>query len=340
MLNLTSTRYTAMIGTGGIGSGAFFAVEGNHTLGREESRGGRFLDRRDYCKLHIISHYVQTLLGPACAVLPVGKVGDDDAGHALLEEMRAAGLSLAHVQAVPGAQTLYSFCFIYPDGSGGNMTTTDSACALVDAAAVRAAEDAFARHAGRGIALAVPEVPLAARAEVLRLGTAHGFLRVASFASAEIDDARALLPSIDLLAINVDEAAAFAGLHGRDLAPAEIAAAAVAALTAVNPALQVSITAGKAGSWCWDGTALCHAPVIPVPMASTAGAGDAHLSGVLAALSAGLSLVDAHTLGALVGALSVTSPHTINKAIDRDTLAVFARAQGVALPAGVRALLA
>ena len=43
----------------------FFALDGNHTLGREESRSGHFLDRRDYCKLHIVSHYVCRLLGPA-----------------------------------------------------------------------------------------------------------------------------------------------------------------------------------------------------------------------------------------------------------------------------------
>ena len=58
----TSRRYRAMIGAGGIGSGAFFALDGEHTLGREESRSGRLLDRRDYCKLHIISHYVKALL--------------------------------------------------------------------------------------------------------------------------------------------------------------------------------------------------------------------------------------------------------------------------------------
>ena len=51
-------RYRALIGVGGIGSGTFFALQGNETLGREESRLGRFLDRRDYCKLHIIAHYV------------------------------------------------------------------------------------------------------------------------------------------------------------------------------------------------------------------------------------------------------------------------------------------
>jgi hypothetical protein len=51
-------NFRCLIGTGGVGSGSFFELEGNHTLGREESRAGRFLDRQDYCKLHIITHYV------------------------------------------------------------------------------------------------------------------------------------------------------------------------------------------------------------------------------------------------------------------------------------------
>ena len=49
---------------GGIGSGMFFRLNGDATLGREESRSGYFLDRNDYCKLHIITHYVKALLGP------------------------------------------------------------------------------------------------------------------------------------------------------------------------------------------------------------------------------------------------------------------------------------
>ncbi|NIN09662.1 MAG: hypothetical protein GTO76_13735, partial [Planctomycetales bacterium] len=72
-VTISEPRYQAMIGVGGIGSGSFFALRGNHTLGREESRGGRFLDRRDYCKLHIISHYVKTLLGPEFSTIPIGQ---------------------------------------------------------------------------------------------------------------------------------------------------------------------------------------------------------------------------------------------------------------------------
>jgi len=56
-------RFTGVIGTGGIGAGKFFVLNGNHTLGREESRNGHFLDIHDYCKQHIILYYIRKLLG-------------------------------------------------------------------------------------------------------------------------------------------------------------------------------------------------------------------------------------------------------------------------------------
>ena len=179
-------RYRALIGTGGIGSGMFFALDGNHTLGREESRSGHFLDRRDYCKLHIVSHYVRRLLGSSFPVIPLGMVGADEVGERLLGEMAEVGLDLRYVGRAEGRRTLYALCLIYPDGSGGNVTENDSACAAVDAGWIARAEPEFARFSGAGIALALPEVPLEARQKLLALGTAHGFLRVASFTTAEI----------------------------------------------------------------------------------------------------------------------------------------------------------
>ena len=64
--------YNRLVGIGGIGTGIFFALEGDHTLGRNESRAGRLLDVRDYCKLHIVIHYVAKLLGahPSGAPFP------------------------------------------------------------------------------------------------------------------------------------------------------------------------------------------------------------------------------------------------------------------------------
>ena len=336
-------RYRALIGTGGIGSGVFFALNGNHTLGREESRSGRFLDRKDYCKLHIVAHHVRTLMGPDLTVLPIGKVGDDDRGRRLLGEMAQAGLDLRHVQVLPGEQTLYSICFLYPDGSGGNLTIDDSACAKVDPAFIRDAEADLAAFAGAGIALAMPEVPLAARAELLRLGTQYRFLRAASFTLGEMAQIRDsdLLTHVDLLAVNVEEGAALAGVRAAETAPtiARVAAlveAVIAALRQVQPSMQVSITAGTRGSWTWDGETLVHVPAHKVKVAGTAGAGDAHFSGILAGLAAGLPLGEAHELGVLVAALSVTSPHTINKGIDRRSLKALADTLQTPLCAGVR----
>jgi len=340
-VDLGHSRYRAMVGVGGIGTGIFFAVSGDRTLGREESRFGRFLDRRDYCKLHIISHYVRALLGPAFSAIPVGKVGSDDAGARLLEEMRQAGLDTRYVQVCPGRPTLSAICIVYPDGSGGNLTTEDSACSHVDRADVERAEPEFARFQGQGIALAAPEVPLPARHAALELGRRYGFLRVASFNSEEI--VRALddgwLAMVDLLAINLDEAAAVAGAAAEGKAPDAVARAAVERLSSLNPRLLVSITAGAHGSWSWDGENWAYVPALPAPVASTAGAGDAHLAGILAGLVAGLPLAEAQELGALVAALSVTSPHTIHKGIERDSLRTFADEVGVRLSPGVVALL-
>jgi ribokinase len=335
-------RYDALIGTGGIGAGIFFALNGNHTLGREESRSGRLLNRQDYCKLHIIVHYVRVLLGQGFVVLPIGSVGDDELGCRLRGEMAEVGLDLRYVRTNPDRPTLYAICLLYPDGSGGNLTTDDSASAQVSPILVRAAAGDCARYARRGIALAVPEVPLAARAELLSLATQHGLLRVASFTTEEIPAAleQGLLAQVDLLALNADEAARLAGLSDGDSAAADIVVAALARLLQIQPALQATITAGRLGSWAWDGRRLSHCPAHPVAVAGTAGAGDAHLAGVLAGLTAGLALAEAQGLGGLAAAVSVTSEHTINKGLDRQALHRLAASTKVPVSPGVRRLLA
>jgi len=342
-VDIHACKYRAMLGVGGIGSGVFFALDGEHTLGREESRSGQFIDRRDYCKLHIISHYVKTLLGEEFHTLPIGKVGDDEAGRRLLKEMSAARLDLRYIKAIQGAQTLYSFCFLYPDGSGGNLTTNNSACDQVGADDIALTGTDFARYRSVGVALAVPEVPISARQKLLQMGTQYGFWCVAAFNSAEILPAIeiGLLADTDLLALNRDEAAAVASIEPRsdDDPILPIVEACLTRLKTINSAMLVLITAGKDGSWSWDGQYLRHIPAFPAEIASTAGAGDAFLAGVIAGQVVGLSLVEAQELGTLVAAHKVTSPHTIDARIDRRSLHSFATGHGIALSARVNQLL-
>jgi ribokinase len=140
-----------------------------------------------------------------------------------------------------------------------------------------------------------------------------------------------------LLAMNRDEAAAAAGIQSRtgDGPPQPVVDAALVALRAINPKLQVTITAGGWGSWSWDGENVSHLPAFPTEVVSTAGAGDAFLAGVIAGEAAGLNLQAAQELGMLVAAHSVTSPHTIDPHITRKSLNLFAAQASLALSARV-----
>lgn len=320
-------QFQALIGVGGVGTGQFFVLNGDHTLGREESRSGHFLERRDYCKLHIIAHYVKTLLGPTFTAIPVSRIGADEAGRRLRREMETTGLDLRYLAEDPDRPTLFSFCFLYPDGSGGNLTTDNSAVEAMEARDVESVEPEFAHFQGQGIALAAPEAPPAVRSALLRLGARHQFFRVAALTSAETETPWAvdLLRQADLTALNLDEAARLARLDPAGLAPEQVATAAVAALGVINPGLKISITAGARGSWSWDGAALQHVPACAVPVINTAGAGDAHLAGLLAGLAWGLKLGHAQEVGTLVAAQSVTSAHTIHPGIRPECLFAFAR---------------
>lgn len=329
--NLSDLRFDGIVGTGGIGSGKFFVMNGGHTLGREESRSGHFLDINDYCKQHIILHYVKVLLGPGFRVIPVGKVGDDDIGKILTHEMRETGFVMKHVGREERASTLFSFCFYYPDGSGGNLTTDNSASSRVDEEYVSRAIPDMEMLGSKGIIMAAPEVPISARHRFLELGRRNGLFCTASFTTGEIREVLTgdFADKIDLLSINLDEAAAAAGIPVTEKNGISVVEAAVQKFQQKNKDIMVSVTAGKEGSWCFDGTNLTWFPAVKVDAVSTAGAGDAYFSGVICGLALGLRMSDAQQLATLVAGLSVCSADTINKGIDRQSLNQFLMGSGL-----------
>jgi sugar/nucleoside kinase (ribokinase family) len=150
-----------------------------------------------------------------------------------------------------------------------------------------------------------------------------------------------LLKQVDLCAVNVQEAAAAAGLPDSRLGESEpscIAELAVEELAREFPKLQLSVTGGRTGSWSWDGNSLAFDAAVPVRVAGTSGAGDAHFAGLLAGLSAGLPLHEAQQLGTIVAGASVTSPHTIHSGMTTELLR-FVCALRARASARVRALL-
>lgn len=322
---IQALHYTGIIGTGGIGAGKFFVLNGDHTLGREESRSGHFLDVNDYCKQHIILHYIKVLLGPSFPVIPIGKVGDDDIGNNLFREMEETGFFMEYVEKVPHTSTLFSFCFYYPDNSGGNLTTDNSASAQVDPVYIEKAEEEIKKLGPKGIIISAPEVPLSARYKLLELGKRNKLFCAASFTSEELGTVldKGVMKNADLLALNLDEASALAGVSLNETDTYSIVNHALTKLLAYNRNIWISITLGKQGSVCWNGHSLNNFPAVKTEARSSAGAGDAFFSGLICGIALGFPLFEAQQLATLLAGMSVTSPHTIHKGIERDSLNQF-----------------
>jgi sugar/nucleoside kinase (ribokinase family) len=334
-------KYERLIGTGGVGSGIVFNLDGDHTLGRNESRSGKLMPFRDYCKLHIIMHYPAVLLGKGRSgftTYPISNVGCDDVGKALLYEMTDAGMNTSGVSKVPDRPTLYSVCFQYPDKSGGNITTSNSACDTLSPEDI----DRFIAGLPEGqseIYLAAPEVPLESRLRLLEHGRKRGGFNVGAVLSFEVSEFLAAdgIMLLDLLAVNIDEALAIAGIQDENTSSVEVAEACWRVVAEKNKDIMLAVTCGANGSYCFYHGEAEHVPILPMNVVSTAGAGDAFLGGTIAGLCCGLPfikggscdtfaeapLADAVELGTLVSNLTVTSPDTIFHELDMDMLKRF-----------------
>jgi sugar/nucleoside kinase (ribokinase family) len=355
----TERGFSCAIGIGGIGAGMIYALQGDHELGRNESRLGELLDARDYCKLHIALHYVARFMGSrrepdSFEVWPVGVVGRDAAGSQILTEMSAAGMDTRFVRTHPALRTPLSICFMYPDGSGGNITSSNSAAAALSIDDLRAAAPYMKAAGARGIALCAPEVPLPLRRDFLDLASDCGNYRICSFVLGEMEEARkmGLIELADLLALNEEEASALLGDGPGHVLEERLLAQRAAALTLTFPRLRIIVSAGRRGAYGFEGghSQYCPAPV--VQPRSTAGAGDALLAGVLCGLAAGIPFIipnecgtglfsgrtlrTALDLGVLNGSFSVTSPHTIHPDAEMEKLLAFAELHGASIADSVR----
>lgn len=351
-VNKEGLRYSRLIGTGGIGSGMFFNLEGNHTLGRNESRAGYLVPCKDYCKLHIISHYISVFLGAdpqgSFRAYPVGSVGNDNIGRSLLEEMKAAGMSVEGVEILDDASTLFSVCFQYPDSTGGNITTSNSASSRVTPEQISAFLNKLEPDQKGEMMLAAPEVPLDARLKLLEEGRKRGSFNIAALLVSEAEEfiAGNGIVNTDLIALNIDEAAAIAGLVNESaLTSEEIVNACIEKLFKTNPGIIGVITDGPNGSYGFMNDRIEHIPPLKANVKSTAGAGDTFLGGTIAGLCCGLPFLkgeenkyfgetpikSAIELGTALASLSVTVADSIHQKADAELLLDYLREKSVEL---------
>jgi len=349
--------FSRIAGTGGIGTGLFFILEGDHTLGRNESRRGKIVQFNDYCKLHIIMHYISVLLGAGeekgVEVCPIGVVGDDESGKRMLLEMQKVGMNMNSVRITSEAATLFSVCFQYPDSTGGNITTGGSASDMVTPMDVENYYRQFDdEDFTNDLVIAVPEVPLSTRIRLLKCARNRGQMTVASLLPGEASRFIELGgPRLtDLLSINFEEALAIAILHsdsrfGEANSKSDrlkIVRACVEHLKDFNPNMMVCITDGPRESYGYSAGRYEIVPPLPALAVGTGGAGDAFVAGVITGLCCRLPLLkgsddeffgqsplqSAMELGTLLASYSVTSSHTIHPDATSITLLEYADRYG------------
>jgi sugar/nucleoside kinase (ribokinase family) len=262
----------------------------------------------------------------------------------MVQEMAAAGMDTSCVTVAENRPTTLSVCFQYPDGSGGNITTTDSASFALTADGIDQALATLSEEGKGYVVAALPEAPLDARLHLLERAGDWKALRVANFTSAEIAAAERsrIFAHVDLLSMNQDEAETLTGraIPPENAGPALDGCAEV--LRAYRRRMQIVITMGEHGAFAFDGERWAHRHALPVKAASTAGAGDALLGGVISALCAGVPLAagegqtsiaaplgSALDFGVLVAQHKVTSRHTIHPDANLAAILQFAGEHGL-----------
>lgn len=230
------------------------------------------------------------------AVLMVGRVGDDEAGRALLADLARRGVQVSGVAASAGART--GSATIAVDPAGENII-------LVDPGANGLLTDADVGGAGLAgvdavlVQLEVPE-PAVLAALQAATGPALAILNPAPAAAVPSD----VLALADVLVPNLSELASLTGAAR----PADLdGVARLAAALAGTAAADVVVTLGSAGALVvprQGGIAQVVAPQVGTVDAT--GAGDSFCGALAVLLSDGAGLTDAVRIAVAAAAISTT----------------------------------
>jgi sugar/nucleoside kinase (ribokinase family) len=331
-------RFRKVVGTGGVGTGMLLLSPIQETLGRSESRLVTASEAKDYCKLHIVFHYIAAIAGKDIGVYPLSFVGQDSIGEELLEEMQEAGMRTEYMGRSKTHKTMLSVCLQYPDKEGCNMTVINSAANEVTPDYIRECMEQLSVDADTLVA-AIPEVSVESRAALLREGKKRGAFCVLSVPEAEAEAflKEEVFSCCDLLAVNEEEARALLVAVSRGEkdpinpdTPQTLVEALYQYMQKFHPGMALLVTFGKSGSYTMERGHLEYLPARKVAVKNTTGAGDACLGGTIAGLCMGWplqsrdkegspGLSSAAELGTLCAGMAVQCEDTIAWAVGPDT---------------------
>jgi ribokinase len=230
----------------------------------------------------------------SAAVSMVGRVGADEFGRALRNDLRAAGADTSCVFVEQTAATGIAMIGV-EDGGQNSIIVAPGANARVTPADVDAARAAIESAQALIVQL---EVPLDVVLRAMQIARAARVLTVLNPAPAQALPFE-ILSLADLLILNETEAALLTGVEVKDGASAEEAARQLHE----RGARVVVITLGERGAIALDEHAVKRVPAFPVKAIDTTAAGDAFVAALAVARAGGrdldAALLEASAAGAL-----------------------------------------
>jgi ribokinase len=228
-------------------------------------------------------------------VVMVGRVGPDDFGRTLRQEMAAAGVDMTYVTTDEQEATGVALIAV-EDGGQNTIIVSPGANARVSRADVDAAKGAITASKVLVVQL---ELPLDTETYALDLGRASHIVTLLNPAPAQPLPSP-VLARVDWIVPNETEASHLTGIAVTDWASAEAAAR---ELGRRGPQIVV-ITLGARGALAWDGNAIFRVPAFPVQPVDATAAGDAFVGALARAIARGADLLVALNEASAAGALA------------------------------------
>src|SRR6266480_3843507 len=226
-------------------------------------------------------------------VAMVGRIGADDFGRELVENLTANGVDASGVLPDNSAATGAALIFVGPEGQN-MIAVAPGANAGLDTADVERAIDRLRAGGVLVMQLEIPMAVITPAAVAVRRAGAHVVLNASP--AQRLDPG--FLEQLDALVVNEREA--------RDLVNEASPEAAAVALRAMGPRTAV-VTLGPAGSVFCDESGVHSVQPYPVTAIDATGAGDAFVGALAVGIANGLPTEAAMRFGNAAGAAATTS---------------------------------
>jgi ribokinase len=246
----------------------------------------------------------------------VGRVGADEFGRAIRDQLGHEGVDVTHLVDDPGRPT--GTAAILVDDAGENAIVGVPGANLgLTPDDVRAAASLLEASA---IVLAPCETMIETVTEAFRIAHAAGCRCVFNPAPAR-DLPGEMLRTVDVIVPNESELQTLTGRPTDTLADVALAAD----ILRVRGGREVIVTLGPRGVFVMGPDGHAHIPGVPVTAVDTSGAGDAFCGALVTFLAEGMAMTEAARRANAVAALSVRRPGTQASFPRRDELEVPSR---------------